>query len=75
MTREEIDNIERRAAAGYEKGMYGMYAQYAPSPITIMALCKLAREALDKRDAEKKKQEIVNDTADTNSFHAGGTGF
>ena len=69
MTREEIDNIERRAAAGY-----GMYAQYAPSPITILALCKLAREALDKRDAVKK-QEIVNDTADTNSFHAGGTGF
>lgn len=73
MTREEIDNIERRAAAGYEKGMYGMNAQYAPSPIAIMALCNLAREALDKRDAVKK-HEIVN-VADNKPFHAGGTGF
>lgn len=40
----------------------------------IEEIMDLAVEALDKRDAVKK-QEIVNDTADTNSFHAGGTGY
>lgn len=70
MTREEIKQMEDKALLV----IGNRYSSFCPTPQSVLRLCKLAREALDKRDAVKK-QEIVNDTADTNSFHAGGTGY